>query len=333
MAHKDTTPYYLVHALGCLAIALVAPFIGCGEEVGIALDETPVASFDADSVDDQLGEAYSEADGLKPESGGDSAIVCDRDIDCAGLGGWTECAHSRCRVRATERTLRVDSFEFSEPQELGLSLGGSLNDLVTAGELNLLVYLGQTDSWLIQGITSGSVDGQATYGQSSRFGSYCGTSEIHCSDGLCSTQFQPQSNGERLSLYVRDRDGVDDDTVCGYQTLELLDVSIGVQVDLRAGEQTDQHGLSARVVISGVLPEAIAHNFTMGDGDHLIDILRRQGMEMNSRTVDGLENGWRIEMVGTGNEVVFDNDPGQGFATQPAEPTRGSMSQERSCRP
>ena len=123
-----------------------------------------------------------------------------------------------------------------------------------------------------------------------------------------------------------------EDEACAYQTLELLDVSIDVRIDLNPANLDSGKGPRSIVTLSGLLPESIARDFVMRDGDNLIDVLRQRGMEMNGQAVDGSQDGWRLQLIAEGSEVFFDNDPGDRFVMTPANPTRGSMSQSVPCR-
>ncbi len=331
MSRRDTVPYYLAHSMMCLVIALVAPFVGCGDDGNTPISSGSISPETPSQVDALEDDVSSTDDSRGQDSPLVTGPVCLHDQECQSMGAWHGCVAGRCAIQADKRTLLLTAVDIEEPEELGDSLGGALDELVDLGHLNLLVHLGETDSWLIQGVESGSVDGQTTYGQSSRFGSFCGDSEVHCADGICSTQFQPQSNGERLSLYVRDRMAAEDEA-CAYQTLELLDVSIDVRIDLNPANLDSGKGPRSIVTLSGLLPESIARDFVMRDGDNLIDVLRQRGMEMNGQAVDGSQDGWRLQLIAEGSEVFFDNDPGDRFVMTPANPTRGSMSQSVPCR-
>ena len=112
---------------------------------------------------------------------------------------------------------------------------------------------------------------------------------------------------------------------CAYQVLELLDVYIDVSIDLRAMDTIGSLAPVSHITVNGVLPESIAQDFVMSDGENLLDILSRQGMEMNTQSTDGREDGWQIQVTGQGLEVFFDNDPSERFEPRPANPSRGTM--------
>lgn len=315
---RNTYPAYLTCCL--LALVLLCS-LGCGETVGVSTNPAFQSPDTEITQQDERGTTADSAEVVRA----DELDGCAHDTECAEHGAWQVCLDTHCVTDAAARTLRLGALDLEEPSELNDTLGLAFEHLFESGDLNLLVHLGHSENWMIQGIPSGSVDGRSTYGQSQRFGSYRGQGETRCEDGRCSVGFAPDSNDRRLTIYVRDGSQSENSEQCAYQVLELMDVVIQVDVDVDEPDQID-----SSIRITGLLSESTASAFIMNDGAHLYDVLARNGMEMNSRSTDGRVDGWRLSFVAQGTEVIFDNDPGARFSQRPTNPSDGA-SEDGSC--
>ena len=305
-----------------MAILGFGLMIGCGETIKV--QSLSGSGIDRSNPVEPIGRIGSSAPSEHLES--DEPLGCRSDFDCAGNGSWQRCVDAECVVEPISRTLRLGTMTLEEPGELNATLGAALKDLTDSGDLNLLIHLGQSEHWLVQGVESGSVDGEATYGQSPVFGGHRGEAQTECTDGVCSTEFSPDSHDNRLTIYVPGMSPGEENVDCPYQVLELIDVSIEVSVDVNHGQRVE-----SSVRITGLLPEGTASDFAMKDGQVLVDILERNGMEMNDRSTDGEFDGWRLSFLSDATEVFFDNDPGAHFEDSPRS-TTGRWDRIGNCR-
>ncbi len=321
MKNNSMSSFFIVQAIIFTMAAISAPFIGCGERPS-EWYEPPQA------VNEDLIQSENAGPGhWTPPSDGQ----CLSDADCQALGPWRSCQSSRCEIDAHSKTLLLHTLSVSTPQMLHPILGESLSQLAQMGQLNILIHLSEDGGWIIQGVPSGDVAGETTFGQSDRFGAHYGRSEMTCESGICENIFQPDSNGERLLLYVRDLETPDQVGQCAFQPLELSDVRLAIWVDLGATSEDNVEQPHVQVLIDGVLPANIARNFVMNSGESLFELLRRQDMEMNWKADRGDEGGWQVSIIADADEVLFDNDPGSVIEAEPDHPSRGNLRNDQFC--
>jgi hypothetical protein len=241
------------------------------------------------------------------------------------LGPWRACKDEVCQVDIDGRTLKVSHIDVSQPSGLRGPLTETLGEVIDSGDLNILIQLGHELSWIIQGVHSGRIDGENSFGQGEGLGAYCGPSSVTCQNNMCTTTFRPDRTTQPVILSIRNP-GMQANDPCAYQTLELVDVEINAVINI--GPIPGFEAVtppSSVITLSGALSSASAARFTMSDGQRLVELMRAS-----------TEDAWdpedlRVQITGVGVQVHFDNDPTQGFDSVPSESTPSETMTNEAC--
>ena len=128
------------------------------------------------------------------------------------------------------RTLIVEGARLQQPLALRTTLNGVLNAAIEEEALNLIIHLGASHNWLIQGVETGVSGDTPTFGQSPSLGSFCGQSPFQCHQNRCATVFRPDTDDHEIFIFVKTSDKQLDH--CEYQRLRLVDVKVQVEIDV-----------------------------------------------------------------------------------------------------
>ena len=225
----------------------------------------------------------------------------------------------RCIVWPYGRTLMLASVQVEEPAALSDILETILGQLISQGQLNLMLSIDQPSPWLIQGTRTGSFQGMAKYGQSDGFPTYRGLPipVVGCEAGICQSTFRPDNEENSMTLFIKDESA--DADACQYQALELIDVNVTAAVNVQsqpgiAGQQLPVSNMTVR----GTVRRSAARVFEAQPDETLLESLENYGVSENKDTVgDGVNDGWEFVFQGAARSVFFDDDPTSRVDAQP----------------
>ena len=234
-------------------------------------------------------------------------LSCRNLTDCVGRGAWLVCLGGRCVPEWRRRSVILVDAKVTEPTALATVLDTKLHDLITSGELNLIMHLNQPQSFLIQGTRLGSEDGFPRYAQHDAMPTYptAGPSPENPFAGLfqcvgisCQGTFNPEGEEAEMTLFIYDATALTN--TCQYKNLELINVVVDVQVDL--SQPIAQMNMSVR----GTLRRSSARRFTISDDMSLADFMEDNDIAPNADSIgDGVPDSWEFEFSGPGTEVLF----------------------------
>ena len=182
------------------------------------------------------------------------------------------------------------------------------------GQLNLLVHLGTTENWLIQGVLTGAMDGIPTYGQSQPDGDYVGRGRTHCQGGICTSEFGSNRVERDMTIRVPRMTSHSGDT-CDYDALTLLDAKVNVRAIVPVGQEQFAPIVHGTVVIHGILSVGAAGAFMVDDD---MNLLKKAEEDMGDEIPRPFAEGWPITLYASAREVLFDNDPGHHIIDAPS---------------
>tara|TARA_B100001250_G_C19654654_1_gene724278 strand:+ start:168 stop:833 length:666 start_codon:yes stop_codon:yes gene_type:complete len=207
----------------------------------------------------------------------------------------------------------LSSIIVREPSQLSSVLEGILTDLISQGQLNLMLNLDQPSPWLIQGTRTGSFDGMPKYGQSEDFPTYRGVTSFitGCEVGICVSTFRPDNDDNSLTLYIRDNLVDENSNECKYQPLVLIDVNViaSINVQPQSGIVGPQFP-SASITVRGSVRRSAARGFRVKEDESLLDTLEQFNVPENKDTIgDGFPDSWEFTFEGPARTVFFADDP------------------------
>ena len=234
-------------------------------------------------------------------------LSCRNLTDCVGRGAWLVCLGGRCVPEWRRRSVILVDAQVTQPEVLAPVLDTMLHDLITSGELNVIMNLNQPQSFLIQGSRLGSADGFARYAQHEEMPAYptAGPSTDNPFNGLfqcvgisCQGTFTPEGDEAEMTLFIRDDSA--SANACQYQTLTLINVTVDLEADL------SQLIAETSMTLRGTLRRSSARRFIINDDLSLADFMADSDVAPNADSIgDGVPDSWEFEFSGPGSEILF----------------------------
>ncbi|MEE2787726.1 MAG: hypothetical protein VX589_10335 [Myxococcota bacterium] len=328
-SESDGDCHQSIFAPSWLCVSLVCLVIGCGDE---NTHETEMmisdVAIETATVPIDIDEPVEAPQSTDQQGVPNEVRTCGSNTDCAAQGPWRICQSERCVVEPRRRTFLLNTARIEEPTPFRSVLNDVLGQAIEDGQLNLLVHLGHSENWLIQGVLTGAMDGIPTYGQLDPRGDYVGRSNTLCQSGVCTAAFRPVAAEHAITIRIP-RGGVSPlNHRCGRDALTLVNTTIEVIAYVGMGDQKFSPIVHGTVAIHGLLSVGAADDFMVDDE---MNLLTKVQQEMGEHFIPR-PGGWPITIYGSAREIFFDNDPGLNFIDHPSRPGPAREDESTGCR-